>query len=202
MARTPKVVEDRREQILDAALRVFAQKGFTRATNKDIAREAGITAGLIYHYFASKEDVLRAILESRSPVSALRTLPPEVYELPTEQFLRHLMLRVLGIVENEPFVQLIRVVLPEVIYNPKLFRVEAGVMGFIVDFLQNFFQQQMDAGRLRQCDALQVAQVYLSTMMGFVLRRQIFRDPVALSYTQEQVVDAVLEIFLPGLLPR
>jgi AcrR family transcriptional regulator len=47
MPRTPKVVEDRREQIIDAAMRVFAQKGFSGATNKDIAHEAGITPGLI-----------------------------------------------------------------------------------------------------------------------------------------------------------
>ena len=44
MARTPKVVEDRREHIIAAALRAFAQKGFARMTNKDIAREAGIRA--------------------------------------------------------------------------------------------------------------------------------------------------------------
>ena len=65
MARTPKVVEDRRDQIIDAAMQVFAQKGFTRATNKDIAREAGITPGLIYYYFENKEALLTAILETR-----------------------------------------------------------------------------------------------------------------------------------------
>jgi len=65
MARTPKVVEDRREQIIDAAMRVFAQKGYSKATNKDIAREAGITTGLIYYYFDSKEALLKAILEAR-----------------------------------------------------------------------------------------------------------------------------------------
>ena len=43
MARTPKVVEDRREQIVQAAMRVFARKGFMRSINKDIAAEAGIT---------------------------------------------------------------------------------------------------------------------------------------------------------------
>ncbi|HJT57159.1 MAG TPA: helix-turn-helix domain-containing protein, partial [Ktedonobacteraceae bacterium] len=63
MARTPKVVEDRREQIIDAAMHVFAEKGFVRATNKDIAREAGITPGLIYHYFDSKEALLKAIVD-------------------------------------------------------------------------------------------------------------------------------------------
>src|SRR5260221_7083408 len=68
MARTPKVVEDRREQIIDAAMRVFAEKGFGKATNKDIAREADITPGLIYYYFESKEALLKAIIETRSPV--------------------------------------------------------------------------------------------------------------------------------------
>ncbi len=77
MARTPKVVEDRREQIIEAAMRVFAQKGFTRATNKDIAREAGITAGLIYHYFESKEAVLKAIIEGRSPLKVVRSMPEQ-----------------------------------------------------------------------------------------------------------------------------
>ena len=69
MARTPKVVEDRREQIIDAAMRIFAQKGFARATNKDVAQEAGITPGLIYHYFENKEALLMAVIEGRSPLT-------------------------------------------------------------------------------------------------------------------------------------
>jgi len=68
MARTPKETEDRREQILDSALRVFAHKGFASASNKDIAREAGITTGLIYHYFESKAALLKSLLEERSPL--------------------------------------------------------------------------------------------------------------------------------------
>ncbi len=64
MARTPKVVEDRKEQILDAAMRVFAQKGFTRATNKDIAREAGITPGLTITTLKVKTPFYRRLLSS------------------------------------------------------------------------------------------------------------------------------------------
>src|SRR5712691_11728565 len=109
MARTPKVVEDRREQIIDAAMRVFSQKGFTRATNKDIAREAGITPGLIYHYFENKEALLKAIVEGRSPLRLINTLPPQVLALPPETFMRFMLVQVLDIVEDEKFVQLIRV---------------------------------------------------------------------------------------------
>src|ERR1017187_9240080 len=56
------VIAARRNQILDAATQVFAQKGFHRATIKDIARVAGIADGTIYTYFASKTDVLLGIL--------------------------------------------------------------------------------------------------------------------------------------------
>src|SRR5215470_7491445 len=98
MARTPKVVEDRREQIIDAAMRVFAQKGYGNATNKDIAREAGITPGLIYYYFESKEALLYALLEERSPLKLMASFPPQVLELPPEQFFPMLMRQALDIV--------------------------------------------------------------------------------------------------------
>lgn len=54
---------DRRQQILDAALHVFAEQGFEGATTKDIAARADVTHGLIYFYFPSKEDVLIAAFE-------------------------------------------------------------------------------------------------------------------------------------------
>jgi len=53
--------EDRRTRILDAAIRVFAQHGYHEARVGDIAEDAGVAHGLLYHYFASKDDVLRTI---------------------------------------------------------------------------------------------------------------------------------------------
>jgi AcrR family transcriptional regulator len=52
---------DRRRELLDAAVRVFARKGFQAARVGDIAEEAGVAHGLLYHYFRSKEDVLETI---------------------------------------------------------------------------------------------------------------------------------------------
>jgi TetR/AcrR family fatty acid metabolism transcriptional regulator len=53
--------EDKRTRILDAAIRVFAQHGYHEARVGDIAEDAGVAHGLLYHYFASKDDVLRTI---------------------------------------------------------------------------------------------------------------------------------------------
>ena len=52
---------DRRRELLEAAVRVFARKGFHAARVGDIAEEAGVAHGLLYHYFRSKEEVLETI---------------------------------------------------------------------------------------------------------------------------------------------
>ena len=53
--------EEKRRTILDAAARVFARKGFHTSRVGDIAEEAGVAHGLLYHYFASKDEVLETI---------------------------------------------------------------------------------------------------------------------------------------------
>jgi TetR/AcrR family fatty acid metabolism transcriptional regulator len=52
---------ERRQSILDAAVRVFARKGFHTARVGDIAAEAGVAHGLLYHYFASKDELLETV---------------------------------------------------------------------------------------------------------------------------------------------
>jgi len=56
---------DRRRQILDAAVRVFARQGFHACRVSDIADEAGVAYGLLYHYFRSKEEVLDTVFLER-----------------------------------------------------------------------------------------------------------------------------------------
>jgi AcrR family transcriptional regulator len=56
---------DRRRQILDAAIRVFARQGFHACRVSDIAREAEVAYGLVYHYFSSKEQVLNELFVER-----------------------------------------------------------------------------------------------------------------------------------------
>ena len=56
------VSTERRAQILEAALRVFARKGFAGARTDDIAQEAGVSKGLLYWYFKSKDAIIRALL--------------------------------------------------------------------------------------------------------------------------------------------
>jgi AcrR family transcriptional regulator len=55
-----KYLDDRRSEILDAAIVCFSRDGFHRTTMKDIVRESGLSPGAIYNYFRSKEEIIEA----------------------------------------------------------------------------------------------------------------------------------------------
>ena len=81
-------VEDRRRQLVDAAVRVFARKGYHTSRVGDIAEEAGVAHGLLYHYFESKEALLEAVFRDTwsQIVEAIREI--EAREEPAGEQLR------------------------------------------------------------------------------------------------------------------
>ena len=201
MPRTPKVVEDRREQILDAAMHAFAQKGFSRATNKDIAREAGITAGLIYHYFESKEALLRAILRRALSHPFAPFFASYRPGTPSRRVLHYMVRALLSLVEGESFIQLIRVMLPEIMLNSQLIPISGNIFKQATGFLALNLQPLLDRAGVQQ-DATLLAQLVISSIIGFVLRRQIIQDPLVLQYSQSEIADIIVDTLLQGILPR
>lgn len=61
--RIVKTAEERKEEILDVAEQLFAEKGFDNASTNDIINKIGIARGTLYHHFGSKEEILDAIVE-------------------------------------------------------------------------------------------------------------------------------------------
>lgn len=65
-----------RDAVIDAALQVFAEKGFAGAQLDDIASRAGVTRGAVYHHFTDKTDLLQVVLAERWPVATAPLLEP------------------------------------------------------------------------------------------------------------------------------
>ena len=65
MATAASNAPDKRRMILDAAVRVFARQGFHHCRVSDVADEAGVAYGLVYHYFNSKEEILNTLFLER-----------------------------------------------------------------------------------------------------------------------------------------
>ena len=76
MAQASSAAVDKRRVILDAAVRVFARQGFHTCRVSDIADEAGVAYGLVYHYFSSKEEILDTLFLERWDVMLPRSPRP------------------------------------------------------------------------------------------------------------------------------
>ena len=201
MARTVKIIKDRREQLMEAALKVFAKKGFANASNKDIAREAGITPGLIYHYFESKEALLKAIFDDSSPQRIIRSNPEQILALPPEQFLRLVVRQMLTVVEDAKYLQLLRIYLPEAIYHPEIVPIGSANFEEGTRFVEGYLAAKMESGELCKMDPALVTRLVMGSIMNIALLRQILHDPRALQYSQDQIIENVVNLALNGLLP-
>jgi AcrR family transcriptional regulator len=113
-----RAVADKRRTILDAAVRAFAAKGYHACRVGDIAEEARVAYGLVYHYFPSKEAVLEAVFRETwgALLAALREL--ETRQEPAEEKVRKVAAIVLRSWRNDP--DLVRVLVREVARSPHL----------------------------------------------------------------------------------
>jgi AcrR family transcriptional regulator len=109
---------DRRGELLEAAVRVFARKGFHSSRVGDIANEAGVAHGLLYHYFRSKEEVLETFFRETWSVLVADTLRIEASGVPLREQLRRFARIYLGSWLVTP--ELVRVLVREVARSPEV----------------------------------------------------------------------------------
>jgi AcrR family transcriptional regulator len=139
--------EDKRRLILDAAVRVFARKGYHTCRVGDIAEEAGVAYGLLYHYFTSKEEVLETIFrETWSDLLAAIGDVEASGESAREQ-LRQVTAIMLRAWPRQP--DLVRVLVREIGRSPDLQR-RIGQIGEVFAALQRIVERGQAEGEFRR----------------------------------------------------
>src|SRR4051794_13025884 len=109
----------RRDQILNAATTVFAEKGFHRATIKDVAQTAGIADGTIYNYFANKSALLLGILDRLNQTSEREAHFEQAAHIGIQTWAREYIGQRLAMLGDEGL-QVFRAPLPEILVNEEL----------------------------------------------------------------------------------
>ena len=110
--------EEKRKTLLDAAVRVFARAGYHGSRVGDIAEEAGVAHGLLYHYFPSKEEVLQTIFRENWGQLIERFRAVEVADEPAGEKLEGIAKILLRTWRNDP--DLVTVMVREVARSPQL----------------------------------------------------------------------------------
>jgi len=110
--------EDKRQLILDSAVKVFARKGYHTCRVGDIAEEAGVAHGLLYHYFKSKEELLETIFRTTWTLMLDAIHGVEALDDPARETLRKVAAIVLRSWRDTP--DIVRVLVREVTRSPHL----------------------------------------------------------------------------------
>ena len=111
-ARNQQNAAERRRQILDAAVAVFARQGFNQCRVSDIADEAGVAYGLVYHYFRSKDEVLDTLFLERWNVLLQVIRDLDGRELPAREKLTAIASFIVDSYRHDP--DLMKVIIVEV----------------------------------------------------------------------------------------
>jgi TetR/AcrR family transcriptional regulator, fatty acid metabolism regulator protein len=107
-----KSAADKRRVILDAAVRVFARQGFHACRVSDIADEAGVAYGLVYHYFASKDEVLDTLFLERWNVMLELIRKVDGEQMPVREKLEAIASFIVDSYQHDP--ELMKVIIVEV----------------------------------------------------------------------------------------
>jgi AcrR family transcriptional regulator len=196
VAERPAAVEDKRRQLLDAAVRVFARKGFHASRVGDIAEEAGVAHGLLYHYFESKDQVLEAVFHENWSILLARIASVEETDEPAVDQLRHIAAILLRTWLHLPDV--VRVVIREFGRSPELAE-RIGELAQPIEVIERVIVRGIERGEFRaDIDARVAATVVYGSidelLTGWVLGR--------LPAEEEDVAAAertLLEVSLVGL---
>ena len=199
-ARLAEHGESRRNQILEAALRVWIRDGFHSAPVEAIAREAGIAKGTIYLYYPTKEAILQAAIDRFSLLPVIGESVGKLVEIPPEQaiptFVAAMWQR---LKERAPVFRVMLglggILQPE---NARIFLERIVLPGNTM--LAAYLDHCVARGALRPIDTFVAARSLLGSLLTFVLSQEVLGGAELRPISDEAVVETVSDLFLRGAL--
>jgi TetR/AcrR family transcriptional regulator, fatty acid metabolism regulator protein len=164
--------EEKRQKILEAAVRAFARKGYHACRVGEIAEEAGVAYGLVYHYFGSKEDVLESIFRDTWTQMLARIREVEEGDDSAREKVRKVTALLLRTWRRDP--DLVRVLVREVTRSPEQMQRQIDEIGHANDALERVVADGQARGEFRNdLDSKLVATIWYGaleeTLTGWVM---------------------------------
>jgi TetR/AcrR family transcriptional regulator, fatty acid metabolism regulator protein len=194
---TPAAV-DKRRVILDAAIRVFARQGFHTCRVSDIADEAGVAYGLVYHYFPSKETILDTLFLERWDVMLGAIAETEATDLPPREKLSAIASFIVDSYRHDP--ELMKVIIVEVTRAANTFgRTHVEKIMQAYEGIGRIVKQAQDDGTFRtEIDSMFAAQAFYG-LLEQVLTQWIFTGQAVPAEEFEHVKTEIVEMICGGL---
>jgi TetR/AcrR family fatty acid metabolism transcriptional regulator len=191
---------DKRRVILDAGVRVFAKRGFHHCRVSDVADEAGVAYGLVYHYFRSKEEILNTLFLERWQIMLDAISEIDSRELPAREKLYAVASFIIDSYRHDP--DLMKVIIVEVTRAANSFG--AAHLGKITEAyrqIQGIVEQAQRSGEFRETVTAEFSAMAFYGAIEQVLTGWIFGLLDEGDEAYERAKDNVVETLCRGLEP-
>lgn len=193
-ARRERRIADRKKRILEAASAVFVEKGYERATTREIADAADVSEGTLYNYFASKRDLLLGLCQefAEETVEAIVSIQAESVEDLLTQVLANRFQHVRSR-------RLLTLILHQSQLDPEVHYYYVGqALSSIISQAEQQIQAMAAGGVARPVNPAIAARTLVGAMMGFAILFDL-KDEAVEALSSEALAAEVTDIFLNGL---
>jgi AcrR family transcriptional regulator len=197
-------ISSRQWQIIDAAIKIFSEKGFEGSRTSDIAREAEIAEGTIFRYYKTKKDLLLGLLfpmltKFFKPmlVLSVQNIMNNEDDRPIDEVITRILLDRLELVRKN--LPLVKTILIESFYHPELLKpIREDIIPKLIPFIDKFAEDNTAMGRFRDIDPRVVGRTMLSLLIGYVVLTSAFPDIFA-SEEDEVEMKRLADLLLHGI---
>lgn len=194
----------RPDEVLDAALAVFGEKGFAAAKVEDIARQAGVSKGTVYLYFPSKEALIEGIVKRAVAPIAERAVPDMAQFAGDPRVPITMLLMMLCQVLTQPEkLALPKLVLREVMNFPSIAEMyRRNVLDKVMPALTALIARGIEQGHLRPVDPELTIRSVVGPIIAHLILSEVFEIRPADGLAMERMVENHLDILFEGLAAR
>lgn len=187
-----------REKLLKATLKLISEKGYTGATTREIAREAGVTELTLFRNFGSKERLFEEVLNKYTFLPRLRELLPELQDLKYDEALIKVGIRFIETLKERK--SMIKIMQSEVSLAGSK-KIRTIYTRFIKEMMQTFaryFASLQEKGIIRPVSPELVASVFFGTLFSYFHREEIVQGGSVPRKDFEKKIREFVDIFING----
>lgn len=198
-------LSEKEEKILNAAISIFSEKGFSAATTNEIAKKAGVAEGTIFRYFKTKKDILRGIL-----IQMIQIIGGKVVTKPIEKILAGAEDKDMKTLLKEIFYDrmelmdsifpMVRIVITEALYHEDVREAfYQNVISKMVDVFESVFVKMVENDQIREgLQKRAVMRSAVGNMFIMILQRKLFGDKFQIEDIGKEV-DDMIDVLLYGI---
>lgn len=195
--------EHRPDEILDAALALFVEKGYAHTSVAEIARKAGVSKGAVYLYFPSKQAVLEGLVERAvSPVAAGALAAADFTSGDIRQTLRAMLTVVTTSLGDPKVFAVPRIVIREAAVAPEIAEMyRRAVFDTVFPAATGLIEQAISTGQMRPVDPELTLRSLIGPILAHLLLAEIFGIQPADGLALDRLIHNHLDILFNGLVP-